>query len=410
MYRIKEILKGTKLYKKIRGIKGLKAKLKKYYRHRFLYPHQYNKYKKNPLDEKKVVFIENRLSVISNTFQLIYEKLDKETDFDLHVHNLLIGFTTSKDHEHRVLEMLKDIATAKYIFMSEGSTIMSTFQLRKGSKIVQTWHGCGAFKKFGYSTADLIFGDSRKGMERYPSHKNYSLVTISSEEVKWAYAQAMNLPKDTDIIKATGVSRTDIFFDQTFINKSKEKLYSLMPSAKGKKVILYSPTFRGRVVKATTPDILDVESFQRNFEDEYVLLMKHHPVVKNLPVIPEQYSLFAMDMTKQMTIEELLCVSDICISDYSSLVFEYSLFERPMIFFAYDIEEFCDWRGFYYPYEEFCPGPIVSTNEQLIEVIQNIEHFDRSKVTAFKRKFMGSCDGKSTERILRIIMNDDLTL
>ena len=72
--------------------------------------------------------------------------------------------------------------------------------------------------------------------------------------------------------------------------------------------------------------------FYENFSDEYIVLFKHHPLVQKLPEIPHEYSNFAVDVTHLMDIEDLLCVSDICITDYSSLVFEYSLFEKPIIF------------------------------------------------------------------------------
>ena len=108
-----------------------------------------------------------------------------------------------------------------------------------------------------------------------------------------------------------------------------------------------------------------------------------------------------------MTIEDLLCVSDICISDYSSLVFEYSLFERPMLFFAYDLDEYFDWRGFYYDYNELTPGPVCKTNDEMIDYISHLEErFDRQKVIDFKEKFMRSCDGHATDRILHMVFAD----
>ncbi len=182
-----------------------------------------------------------------------------------------------------------------------------------------------------------------------------------------------------------------------------------MPESKGKKVILFAPTFRGRVAKAQSPDCFDVEQFYKNFSDEYVLVFKHHPLVRVRPEIPEEYSRFAVDFTDTMTIDELLCVSDICISDYSSLVFEYSLFERPMLFYAYDLDEYFDWRGFYYDYFELAPGPICKTNEEMIDYIKNIdERFDKDRVVAFKEKFMSACDGHATERIENLVFGNAL--
>ncbi len=72
-----------------------------------------------------------------------------------------------------------------------------------------------------------------------------------------------------------------------------------------------------------------------------------------------------------------------------------------MIFYAYDYDDYCDWRGFYYDYSEFTPGPIVKTQEELMEAIRDCDdHFNPALVKAFKKKFMESCDGHATERIM----------
>ena len=91
--------------------------------------------------------------------------------------------------------------------------------------------------------------------------------------------------------------------------------------------------------------------------EDAVLLIKHHPFVRELPAIPESCHDFAFDVTHDIAINELICSADAVISDYSSLVFEYSLFGRPMVFFAFDQGEYADWRGFYYDYDALTPGP-----------------------------------------------------
>ncbi len=84
------------------------------------------------------------------------------------------------------------------------------------------------------------------------------------------------------------------------------------------------------------------------FGDTHDKLITQHPIVKNRPAVPEECADFAFDVSDKAGINELLCGADLVISDYSSLVFEYSLFERPMIFFACDREDYADWRGCYY--------------------------------------------------------------
>jgi len=214
----------------------------------------------------------------------------------------------------------------------------------------------------------------------------------------------MGIKKEQNIIQPIGVSRTDEFFDKEYICNCYEKLHRIIPESRDKKVILYAPTYRGVGQERVAPNELDIEAFAKDLAKDYILIIKQHQTAKNLPEIPEQYrDVFAYDMTrgKGMDINELMTVADICISDYSSLVFEYALFERPMIFFAYDLEDYIDNRGLYYDFDEITPGPICKTNQEMIDYIKNIDTlFDKQEVIDFKNRFMKSCDGHSTERII----------
>lgn len=370
-------------------------------------PKAYKEAAKKPVDEKKIVFVELRHPFITNSFEVMFDELINNYDYNIHPHFLLNSNTIRADYAKRVLNAVEDIATAKYVFLNEASNAISAIPLRPETKIIQLWHGCGAFKKFGFSTADLIFGASRKEQLKHPFNKNYSLVTVSSPEVVWAYKEAMNMPEDSDVIKPVGSSRTDIFFNEEYIEKAYENVYSLIPKAKGKKIILYAPTFRGRVARAETPTRLNVRMFYEEFKDDYVLLFKHHPVVKERPPIEREFADFAYDVSDTLSIEDLIITSDFCISDYSSLVFEYSIYEKPLIFFAYDLDLYFDWRGFYYEYDELAPGPVCKTNYEMIDYIKNIDtRFDKEAVRKFKDKFMRSCDGHATERIIQTVFDN----
>ena len=377
-------------------------RIRKHYRYKVYFPKVYSSYCTEPVQENKVLFLEMRFTKLSNSFELIYKALEESGEYDLKCSYVQFNFIRGREFTQRVNEMLKELATAKYVFVDDASLILSSIPLRKETVAINLWHACGAFKKFGRSTAELKFGSSAATLDKYTNYGNLTHVTVSSPEVIWAYEEAMHLPKG--IVKATGVSRTDQFYDKEFVESRRQKLYEIMPEAKGKKVILYAPTFRGHVATASSPDRIDFERFCRELDNEYVIVCKHHPFVKNPPIIPEELQHFARDLTKYLSIEDLLCCADICISDYSSLVFEYSLFEKPMIFYAYDYDNYCDWRGFYYDYSEFTPGPVVQTEDELLNSIKNIDtQFDKQKVIDFKEKFMGSCDGHATERIIALM-------
>ncbi len=386
-------------------LKKIRSRLLTEYTILHLYPSIYKKHSNKPIDETKVIFIEARLDRLSNSFRVLYDTLEKDTDFTLKTHFLRKTYVSDREYISNCKKLIEDMATAKYIFMDEATHIFAKINLRKETELVQLWHGCGAFKKFGYSVSDGKFGASQRAKVRYPVHTNYTLATVSSEEVIPHFEEAMNL-ENRNIVRATGVSRTDIFYDKDFIEASYGKLKSLLPDTENKKIILYAPTFRGNVECALAPHALEVQKMADALGDKYILIVKHHPLVKKRPVLNTDG--FAYDLSDEMTVDELICVSDICISDYSSLIFEYALLEKPMIFFAYDLDEYFDSRGFYYDYDELTPGPVFKTTDEIKDYILNIDdNYDKNTVINFRNKFMSACDGNATQRIINDVFGDN---
>lgn len=360
-----------------------------------------------PVDPRKVVFLENKDDDLPDSFALVErcarERYGLDTVF-ISLHETSVPRTR---YFENCVAAAREIATARYVFLNDASQLASCLPLRPETKIAQLWHACGAFKKWGMSTAGLAFGGTREELLRHPYYGNLSLVTVSSPDVAWAYAEAMVLDDAPGIIKPLGVSRTDVFFDDAFLAGARAQLEHAFPQAEGKKVILYAPTFRGHVSNATGPDALDVRALIHAIGDEYVLVVKHHPFVKHPTPIPDDCQDFAFLDDGSLPIDVLLSCADVCISDYSSLVFEYSLFGRPMAFFAYDLDEYKDWRNFYYDYDELTPGPVLATNEELIDYLTHVdERFDAAQVEAFRAKFMSACDGHATERICTEMFGD----
>ena len=380
------------------------------YGYRFLtrkivYPIYYKWNARKPVDEKKVLFIEPRLDKLTNSIMEIYDYIESSGGYVIHEHYLRDRYARYRHQYKNSMAFLKDFATAKYAIIAEANNTLGCINKRPETIVVNTWHGCGAFKKFGFSTAEKIFGGDMKEKLKYPLYKNLDIVTVSSPDVVWAFEEAMGLQNE-GVVRPLGVSRTDVFFDETFVSEAVERVHEAIPQSRDKKIIFYAPTFRGRIATAEGPTMLDIERMAEELSDEYILIIKHHPLVKRPPLIPPDVrDDFAFDMTREGSIDDLICASDICISDYSSLVYEYSLFERPMLFFAYDLDDYFDWRGFYYDYEELTPGPIVTGTEEIIHYIKNIDTlFNKQEVHDFRERFMSSCDGHATERIMAEMM------
>ena len=359
-----------------------------------------------PVDEKRTLFVEETNTEPSDNITLVMRELEGR-GFDCQLVSLGHYRLSTFSYYVQCAKMLREAATARFVFLSLASVPLSCVPLRKETSAVQLWHACGAFKKFGMSTADKLYGDSRAEKKRHPYFENLSLVTVSSPEVRWAYIEAMDLGDTPEVVQATGVSRTDVYFDETYLAAQRQQIFEIVPGALGKKALLYAPTFRGPVADAEGPDALDIPLLKERLCDEYVLLIKHHPHVKNRPPIPQDCRDFAFDVSDTLNIEAVLAAADVCVSDYSSLIFEYSLLGRPMAFFAFDRADYDDWRGFYYDYDEMTPGPVFTTTEELVDWIEHLdERFDRGEVEAFRKKFMGACDGHATTRIVDAILGE----
>ena len=141
--------------------------------------------------------------------------------------------------------------------------------------------------------------------------------------------------------------------------------------------------------------------------DEYVLLIKYHSFgCKTRPALPEEYAnSFAFDMNANgiLDIESLLAISDILITDYSSVGFEFAILERPIVFFAYDKDQYLDERGMYYDYEEITPGPICTETEEIISYVESLKDgFDDTEIKKFKEQYVKMCDGHATERTIAL--------
>ncbi|MGN0632496.1 MAG: CDP-glycerol glycerophosphotransferase family protein [Oscillospiraceae bacterium] len=387
-------------------VKAFVRELFKLFAFKLVYPLTYKLCCLKKQQKDLVLFCEVRHDFLTDSYKAIYEKLKARGDIKprvFYIHNNSGGLS----YLYRYFKLCMLLPQAATILVDDTCNLFGAFKLRKGTKLIQTWHSCGAFKKWGYSIAGLSFGQDPKQLDRYPAHVNYTLVTVSSEECIPHFNEAFGFGENS-CVKATGVARTDYFFDEKNQEKAFARLSEVCPLAKDKKVILYAPTYRGDADKAQPPKMFDINRLKELTGGECVLLIKQHGFVKDKTKIPHGCEDFAFDVSDRLKIEELLFVSDLCITDYSSLIFEYSLFERPMIFYAYDLDEFYDYRGFYYNYDNnFLPGDIVKTESQLFDSVKKAvkNGCDISAVRAFRERFMSACDGNSADRIIEYILN-----
>ncbi|NBK96992.1 MAG: hypothetical protein EOM50_03035, partial [Erysipelotrichia bacterium] len=203
---------------------------------------------------------------------------------------------------------------------------------------------------------------------------------------------------DEKNVKVTGIPKTDRLFNQAKIKKDKRWMYAHYPQIKNKKVVLYAPTFRGKLMHNLGNSTIDLDRIQKALGDEYVILYKMHPLLENV-VISQSEQVVCCN---GKSIKKLFSVSDYLISDYSAIIIDFSTFHKPMLFYTPDLEEYRGDVGFYVDYERLMPGPICRSEEEVINAIIK-DDFDIERIKSFEKLFFKYRDGKSKERVIALI-------
>lgn len=268
---------------------------------------------------------------------------------------------------------------------------------REGQYFINTWHGYGPFK--------LTEGDVNRdaaSRERYAQSNGASdLFLTASSFYTGIYRRSFYYQGE---VLECGAPRNDVFFSANGFGEKIRQLYRI-PQEKG--IVLYAPTYRaldGDTLERYKPDwerILD--AFQKRFGKEYVVVYKLHHYMQKLVSQKGLYE-SAVEATFYPDIQELLAAADIVITDYSSLMWDFSLQRRPVFLYQNDEDAYTNDRGFYAPVSEW-PYPKAHSQEELAEQILCFDEEQyREELDAFLKKY-GSCDdGHASERVVKRIL------
>ncbi len=361
-----------------------------------------------PQRKKKVVLYMVHNSNFKDNLKCVYDEMkrrDPSYRFII-VSKKELFYSKSKNRFVRLLKTISGtmyfyialnyhFATAEYILLNDNFLPLAYMKLKKNTKLIQLWHGVGAFKKFGLSTErDPVV---RKLVST--GNKQVDYLFVSSANNISCYEEAMGVEKKH--IFATGIPVTDFYFQKNLHKEARERVAHRYPGVKGKKTILYVPTFRKTMEENN--EILkkfDSNQLSKELGEEYVILIRMHPQIQPQA---RDISKRCIDVTDYDDVKDLYILSDVLITDYSSVVVEYTLLNKPSIFFAYDLEQYD--RGFYDSYEEMVPGPIVKNNQELLQAIRSSsEGINTEKRDKFLSRHYDYLDGQSTKRVVDRIL------
>ena len=282
------------------------------------------------------------------------------------------------------------LLTSRVIVTDDYVRYMGAIKLRKGQSLIQVWHACGAFKKFG-----LDAPSNRTAEEEKSLHSQYTAVAVTSDKCRGFYAGAFGISKE--VCLPLGLPRTDRLF--TDKKKMRDNIFAKHPELKDKKIYLYCPTFReDKGEKIVFDPKLDWSAISSSLAEDEVLVIRRHPVMDYR--LTNDYPNI-IDLTEESTLD-LTAASDVIITDYSSVIYDALLLDVPPVFYCPDYEKY--ERGFYLNFPDDLPGELVTDGNMLLDTVRiTKENPPAERIQKFISEQMEACDGKSAERVAAFI-------
>lgn len=338
-------------------------------------------------------------------FKFVWAFVDPSKHDVLNDKRLTIVKTNSKDY-------YKYLSIAKYWIVN--SIIDEGIIKKKNQVYVQCWHGT-PLKKLRYDIevngAVLnTIEEIRKRNDRDARKFDYFISPSKYCTEKFTSAFNLKALGKENIIIEKGYPRNDFLFNKT--KKDVDSIKKKLGLPLDKKVIFYLPTFRDNQhtsgVGYTYNLAIDFDSLKKKFSKDYVILFSPHYFIAN-SIDLSKYKGFVFNVARYDEINELYLVSDVIMTDYSSVFFDFANLKRPMLFYMYDFDDYQNnLRDFYISLDEL-PGPIAKTQEELENNLKNIDSIFinyKKKYEKFNKKYNYLDDGNASERVIKVIFKE----
>lgn len=267
----------------------------------------------------------------------------------------------------------------------------------KRTHYLQTWHGT-PLKRMLHDL-DEIVGRDEGYVDRVDTMIGEWSTLLSPSP--WASERFASAFQYQGRVLEVGYPRNDVLRRTVAAADRRKHVQERLGLDPRKKTVLYAPTFRDtqKVGKRFTFDItLQLEMMSEKLLGTHELVVRLHPIIRKRTRLPAG----VRDGGGQVDMADLLCATDVLITDYSSVMFDFANTERPMIFFAPDLEEYSGARGFYLDYETQVPGPILTTTGEVVDALENPEELAAyaGRRAEFRERFCPLDDGQAARRVV----------
>jgi len=370
------------------------------------------------MQEKAVFFLAFKGKSYSCSPKAIYEYMLNAPEYK--DYKLIWGFIRPEDHKYllnnRNTYIVKADSKEMDICLHEAKYWITNYRFEdhivptEEQVYVQCWHGT-PLKKLGYDLkhSDNAMNSSSEIWSKYKvDAARFKYIISPSAFASEKFRSAWNLKEagKTKAVLEVGYPRNDMLMNCTE-EERQQIIKRLSIDARGRKVILYAPTWRDNQYDPSsagyTYDLkLDLEKMRDMLSDDYVMIFRMHYLIAN-SIDYDKYKGFIYDFSDYDDINHLYLASDMLITDYSSVFFDYANLKRPMLFYMYDLEEYRDdIRGFYFDIDEL-PGEIITDENRLIEAIKEGGTEYDDKYRKFNSKYNYLDDGNAAKRAAEAI-------
>ena len=378
-----------------------KSKLKKMLKNKNLYRH---KYLEEPIEENWVMFETFMGKSYADSPKYIYEYLAKNYPGKYKFIWVLNDPKEKLPYEGIIVKRFTKkyayyLAKSKYFVFNIRQPLW--FRKREGQVFLETWHGT-PLKRLAFDQEEVTAASPTYKAQFYRQKQEWDYLIAANKFSRDIFKSCFMYTNGTML--EIGYPRNDLLYapnkDEIAL-ELKKKLHIPLD----KKTILYAPTWRDDEYygkgKYKFKLKLDLEMMKKELGDDYVILLRtHHYIADSLDVTGVED--FAINLSKYDDITEIYLISDICITDYSSVFFDFANLKRPMLFYTYDIDKYRDvLRGFYIDMEKELPGPLVYSTNEVIEQIKNIDEMTQKyaqRYEEFYQRFCSIDDGQASKR------------
>ncbi len=289
-----------------------------------------------------------------------------------------------------------NVALSDIIIVDNYVSFLNIINLAPEQKLVQLWHAGVGFKSVGYAR----FGKDGGGHPFRSSHRKYTTAIVDDERLVDIYKEVF--AADERIFKVLGMPRLDGYLSAEKLINTEMRLLSEYSFLRNKRIILFSPTYRGVTAADAYYDysLLDLgEIYNFCKANDFVFVIKMHPFVR-IPInIPEEYTSCIIDLSED-DINDLICISDIMITDYSSCAYEFSFFNRPLVFFRFDKEAY-EYERPVHTLDMFTAQQYeVKTFRDMMRILGALRNVDINKRFSDLRERQNDCCEKIAKEIL----------